>query len=191
MTGSVSTTSAAAAAIVPSLQLAAATAVLADGKGPRTIPTKVTLAPPPLPTVVRPSKPTLSVGQGRPVVATPATVEKRQMVRCDDRLTFGSRTLAGIVISSGPGGHFETYEVVEALNVNNMLAKFEAADPSCVDGPEDPRRKAEIMAAVKSHFSAPCRRMPPGKVPKIGMLVNLQGLRVATVLFSRHFCTYY
>ena len=166
-----STTSAAAAAIVPSLQLAAATAVLADGgKGPRTIPTKVTLAPPPpLPTVVRPSKPALStVGQGRPVVATPATVEKRQMVRCDDRLTFGSRTLAGIVISSGPGGHFETYEVVEALNVNNMLAKFEAADPSCVDGPEDPRRKAEIMAAVKSHFSAPCRRMPPGKVPKIG-----------------------
>ena len=183
VTGSVSTTSAAAAAIVPSLQLAAATAVLADGsKGPRTIPTKVTLAPPPLPTVVRPSKPTLStVGQGRPVVATPATVEKRQMVRCDDRLTFGSRTLAGIVISSGPGGHFETYEVVEALNVNNMLAKFEAADPSCVDGPEDPRRKAEIMAAVKSHFSAPCRRMPPGKVPKIGMLVNLQGLRVSTV----------
>ena len=183
VTGSVSTTSNAAAAIVPSLQLAAATAVLADGsKGPRAIPTKVTLAPPPHPTVVRPSKPTLSVGQQRPVVATPATVEKRQMVRCDDRLTFGSRTLAGIVISSGPGGHFETYEVVEALNVNNMLAKFEAADPSCVDGPEDPRRKAEIMAAVKSHFSAPCRRMPPGKVPKIGTSAFSSG--VATALLT-------
>ena len=53
-----------------------------------------------------------------------------------------------------------------------MLAKFEAADPSCVDGPEDPRRKAEIMAAVKNHFSSPCRRMPPGKVPKIGMFTH-------------------
>lgn len=53
-----------------------------------------------------------------------------------------------------------------------MLAKFEAADPSCVDGPEDPRRKAEIMAAVKNHFSSPCRRMPPGKVPKIGVFTS-------------------
>ena len=116
VTGSVAT-SAAASAIVPSLQLAAANVVMADSsKGPRTIPTKVTLAPPPHPTAVKPSRPTLTVQ--RPVVvagmatavATPAVVEKRQMVRCDDRLTIGNRTLAGIVISSGPGGHFETYE---------------------------------------------------------------------------------
>ena len=115
VTGSVAT-SAAASAIVPSLQLVAANVVMADSsKGPRTIPTKVTLAPPPHPTAVKPSKPTLTVQ--RPVVAgmatavaTPAVVEKRQIVRCDDRLTIGNRTLAGIVISSGPGGHFETYE---------------------------------------------------------------------------------
>ena len=108
VTSSSSASSAAAAAIVPSLQLAAANVVMSDSgsKGPRTIPTKVTLAPP----LVKPSKPTLTVGQQRPVVATPAVVEKRQMVRCDERLTFGNRTLAGIVISSGPGGHFETYE---------------------------------------------------------------------------------
>ena len=195
VTGSVAS-SAAAASIVPSLQLAAASVVMSDTK-PRTIPTKVTLAPPPLQPTLKPSKPTLSVQRpvvaGATAVATPAVVEKRQMVRCDDRLTLGNRTLAGIVISSGPGGHFETYEgqsmlpldfltivnifhtftVVEALNVNNMLAKFEAADPSCVDGPEDPRRKAEIMAAVKNHFSSPCRRMPPGKVPKIGMFTYI------------------
>ena len=68
-----------------------------------------------------------------------------------------------------------------------MLAKFEAADPSCVDGPEDPRRKAEIMAAVKNHFSSPCRRMPPGKVPKIGMFtVYLQTVhRLSALVFTR------
>lgn len=109
VTGSVAS-SAAAAAIVPSLQLAAANVVISDSK-PRTIPTKVTLAPPP---TVKPSRPTLSVQRpvvaGATTIATPAVVEKRPMVRCDDRLTIGNRTLAGIVISSGPGGHFETYE---------------------------------------------------------------------------------
>jgi hypothetical protein len=58
--------------------------------------------------------------------------------------------------------------VIEAPNVNNLLAQFEAADPNCVDGPEDPKRKAQIMAAVKNHFSSSSRKFPPGRVPKIG-----------------------
>ncbi|TRY76234.1 hypothetical protein TCAL_09224 [Tigriopus californicus] len=52
----------------------------------------------------------------RPDSPTPTKLRSR-LVSTDDngttkepRLTLGKKTLAGIVISSGPGGHFETYE---------------------------------------------------------------------------------
>ena len=35
------------------------------------------------------------------------------------RLTLGQKTLSGVVISSGPGGHFETYEGTETLQVED------------------------------------------------------------------------
>ncbi|CAB4056395.1 PPRC1 [Lepeophtheirus salmonis] len=46
------------------------------------------------------------------------------------RMTIGRKTLAGIVISSGPGGYFETYEVLEASDVDNLLQQFEANEDS-------------------------------------------------------------
>eukprot|EP00095_Tigriopus_kingsejongensis_P009520 maker-scaffold561_size136864-snap-gene-0.19 protein:Tk09520 transcript:maker-scaffold561_size136864-snap-gene-0.19-mRNA-1 annotation:"PREDICTED: uncharacterized protein LOC100870622" len=87
------------------------------------------------------------------------------------RLTLGKKTLAGIVISSGPGGHFETYEVIEASDVDNLLDQFEAVDRLRRDlnanGNTDPKRASQIVAAVQSHFSGSNRNFPPGKVPKI------------------------
>ena len=38
------------------------------------------------------------------------------MAEKSGRLTLGKRSLAGIVISSGPGGHFETYEGTKVVN---------------------------------------------------------------------------
>ncbi|XP_059083776.1 serine-rich adhesin for platelets-like isoform X3 [Tigriopus californicus] len=99
----------------------------------------------------------------RPDSPTPTKLRSR-LVSTDDngttkepRLTLGKKTLAGIVISSGPGGHFETYEgsnlstasslvvsdhrtnnasdavdgeleVLEASDVDNLLDQFEAVE---------------------------------------------------------------
>lgn len=61
------------------------------------------------------------------------------------------------------------FAVLEATDVDNLLEQFEAADPSCVDGPEDPKRKSQIMSAVRNHFSGTSHRaFPQGKVPRIG-----------------------
>jgi hypothetical protein len=56
-----------------------------------------------------------------PVLATAVEMRPTVKTTCDGaenttRLTFGKKTLAGIVISSGPGGHFETYEGNYARN---------------------------------------------------------------------------
>ncbi len=61
--------------------------------------------------------------------------------------------------------------VIEAPDVDNLLEQFEAEEErgNC----QDPKRKAQIVAAVNNHFSSSTRNFSPGSVPKIGK--NLSG----------------
>jgi len=93
------------------------------------------------------------------------------------KMTLGQMALAGIVISSGPGDHFETYEVLEATDAENLLDQFEdvtedfdcsveggdndnIADPLENNNLEEeskitnPKKTSNIFKAVQNHFAA-------------------------------------
>ncbi len=65
------------------------------------------------------------------------------------------------------------FAVIEASDVDTLLEQFEASSSSRQVQHEqqwpkgDPKKKAQIMAAVNSHFSN-SSKFPPGKKPKIG-----------------------
>eukprot|EP00096_Caligus_rogercresseyi_P002116 TRINITY_DN1399_c0_g1_i2.p1 TRINITY_DN1399_c0_g1~~TRINITY_DN1399_c0_g1_i2.p1 ORF type:complete len:837 (-),score=206.20 TRINITY_DN1399_c0_g1_i2:774-3284(-) len=86
------------------------------------------------------------------------------------RMTIGRKTLAGIVISSGPGGYFETYEVLEASDVDNLLEQFESKEDALLtpnSGP-DPNQSSQIISAVQNHFATSTKNISTqGDTPKI------------------------
>ncbi|XP_071747622.1 uncharacterized protein [Lepeophtheirus salmonis] len=85
-------------------------------------------------------------------------------------MTIGRKTLAGIVISSGPGGYFETYEVLEASDVDNLLQQFEANEDSLLtpNSGSDPNQASQIISAVQNHFATSSKNVSgEGVTPKI------------------------
>ena len=60
--------------------------------------------------------------------------------------------------------------VIEVSSVDNLLDQFESASEEVVKTADDPKRTAQIMAAVNNHFSSSTRSFPAGRVPKIGKM---------------------
>merc|ERR1719433_1569837 len=84
------------------------------------------------------------------------------------KMTLGQMALAGIVISSGPGDHFETYEVLEATDTESLLDQFEE-ETSLADNNaehENPKKTSNIFKAVKKHFAA-SGQVNPKRNPRI------------------------
>merc|ERR1719433_848404 len=84
------------------------------------------------------------------------------------KMTLGQMALAGIVISSGPGDHFETYEVLEATDTESLLDQFEE-ETSLADNNaeyENPKKTSNIFKAVKNHFAA-SGQVNPKRNPRI------------------------
>lgn len=87
---------------------------------------------------------------------TSSKPEQLSMVRDEGqtKMTLGQMALAGIVISSGPGDHFETYEVLEATDADNLLEQFEEVASDFDEEQKNPRKTSNIFKAVQNHFAA-------------------------------------
>jgi len=81
--------------------------------------------------------------------------------------------LTGIVISCGPGGHFETYEVLEASDSDTLLEQFEQANKADLfrefagKNPKSDTKRSQIVDAVQNHFSAKNGGNTSKKKPRI------------------------
>lgn len=71
--------------------------------------------------------------------------------------------------------------MIEATDMDSLLEQFEGQMNTGfvkeIVPDEDPKRKAQIYAAVKSHFTGPHRRKPLQRMPKIGKKCQIDNLK--------------